>query len=85
MIDFLSLYFLKKFSLNALDKVENRSTLINKTLCHFTPPPPVCQNDTVYKLNVTGRKKWQNCAFSLAKQRVFLCFRLFFRAKKSVL
>ena len=49
MIDFLSLYFLKKFSLNALDKVENRSTLINKTLCHFAPP--VCQNDTVYKLS----------------------------------
>ena len=49
MIDCLSLYFLKNFSLNALDKVKTRSALINKTLCHFTPP--MCQNDTVYKLN----------------------------------
>ena len=50
MLDFLNLYFFKNFSLNALDKVKNRSGLINKTLCHFTPPP-VCQNDTVYKLS----------------------------------
>ena len=50
MIYFLSLYFLKNFSSNTLNEVKNRSTLLSKTLCHFTPPP-VCQNDTVYKLN----------------------------------
>ncbi|TWI77025.1 hypothetical protein JM98_01589 [Treponema putidum] len=38
MLDFLNLYFLKKFSSNTLDKVKNRSGLINKILCHFTPP-----------------------------------------------
>ncbi|AGT42791.1 hypothetical protein TPE_0295 [Treponema pedis str. T A4] len=40
MLNFLSLYFFKNFSLDTLNRVKSKNYMPNENSLCFTPPPP---------------------------------------------